>query len=55
MKTFEYKISNLPAIRVGKGRAEQLNELGKLGWELVSVIQHKNSPAMFYLKRQVSD
>jgi len=50
MKRFEYKI--VTPILFDEENA--LNELGKEGWELVSVIFH-NPPVIvqFYLKREI--
>jgi len=47
MDRFEYKIEE------GKLTADQLNELGKEGWELVSVTSTLMGGNAFYFKRKI--
>lgn len=54
MQKWEYKV--VEADRTGIGSEEQLNSLGKEGWELVSVTAVMMGPfvsKVFYLKRPV--
>lgn len=52
---WEYKIWQLSGVRSDTNEEKQLNELGELGWELVSVIEEtgprRSSSPKFYLKR----
>ena len=58
MKKYEYKVQTVNNDKSSDGeQIEQLNSLGKDGWELVSTLEISgmSDGARFYLRREISD
>jgi hypothetical protein len=57
MKTYEYTVQAFDILEKSEKKVETsvaLNELGKMGWELVSIIplsEYNNERALFYMRR----
>jgi len=57
MKKFEYCVGGLSGSSTPEERQKTLNDMGKDGWELVSVFRDSaiNSYIMFYFKKEIEE
>ena len=53
MKKFEYRVIRIVSSIGSSSIQAQLNSLGKIGWELISVSIGGDQVSTFYLKRRI--